>query len=100
VNQYELVSRTETSDRGHIFSGGVSRRDFDSLFDAVRDLPYPVIVVTCSDDVLAAHGSSLNEAAVPSNVQIIRTDGGLRPFLDYMASSRLVVIPLRKDTVT
>lgn len=97
INQYELVQQQTPTDGGYIFCGGKTRRDFDTFFEAVRDLPYPVKVVTTSNDDIAPHGSHLDEAAAPPNVEIVRLDGAPRPFIEYMAGARLVVMPIKPE---
>ena len=100
INQYDLIVKTEVSDNGCIFSGGVSRRDFTTLFEAMRGLPYRLVVVTLPNSVLALHGSSLDESLAPPNVEVIRGDGSMQILLQHMARARLVVIPLQKDILT
>lgn len=97
INQYELVQTLTSLDEGYIFCGGKTRRDFDTLFKAVKDLPYYVKVVTTSNDDIAPHGSYLDEAAAPPNVEIIRLDGTPRPFMELMAKARLVVLPIKPE---
>lgn len=97
INQYELVQTLTPVDEGYIFCGGKTRRDFDALFGAVKDLPYPVKVVTTSNDDIAPHGSYLDEAAAPPNVEVIRLDGTPRPFIELMAKARLVVMPIKPE---
>ena len=100
VNHYPMVSAMQTADDGYIFCGGLSRRDFVTLFEAVRGLPCKVMVVTVSNEVLVRHGTVLDEDSAPPNVEVVRTDGSLPPFLRYMARARLVVIPIQKDILT
>ncbi|MEM4655319.1 MAG: glycosyltransferase [Thermosphaera sp.] len=97
INQYELVIAQTPADEGYIFCGGKTRRDFDTFFEAVRDLPYPVKVVTTSNDDIAPHGSHLDEAAAPPNVEVVRLDGTPRPFIELMAKARLVVMPIKPE---
>jgi glycosyltransferase involved in cell wall biosynthesis len=97
INQYELIQQQTPTDGGYIFCGGKTRRDFDTFFEAVRDLPYPVKVVTTSNDDIAPHGSRLDETAAPPNVEIVRLDGAPRPFIEYMAGARLVVMPIKPE---
>lgn len=97
INQYELIQQQMPTDGGYIFCGGKTRRDFDTFFEAVKDLPYPVKVVTTSNDDIAPHGSYLDEAAAPPNVEIVRLDGTPRRFIEYMAGARLVVMPIKPE---
>ncbi len=100
INAFDLISKTAITDEGYIFCGGKSRRDFKTLFAAVRGLPYPVKLVTVSNAELAPHGSFLDAASAPSNVEIIRHDGSVDLFVKYMSAARLVVIPIKRDIIT
>ena len=97
INQYELIQQVQPKDEGYIFCGGKTRRDFPTLFEAIKDLGYPVKVVTTHNDDIAQHGSYLNDQLAPANVEIVRLDGGPEAFISYMASARIVVLPIKPD---
>jgi glycosyltransferase involved in cell wall biosynthesis len=97
INQEALVSSTPTSDRGYIFCGGKTRRDFKTLIAASEALGYPVKIVTTPNEDIAQHGSYLEEGPFPPNVEVIRLDGSAKPFIELMANSRFVVLPLKPD---
>ena len=56
INRRDLVDTTVPTDAGYIFCGGKTRRDFDTFIAAVAPLPYPVKIVTTSNDDIAQHG--------------------------------------------
>ena len=97
INQRELVDRTVSTDGGYIFCGGKTRRDFDTFIAAVESLPYPVKIVTTSNDDIAEHGSYLAERSLPSHIEIVRVDGSAGPFIELLAGARLVVQPIKPD---
>jgi glycosyltransferase involved in cell wall biosynthesis len=97
VNQREMISRITPVDGGYVFCGGKTRRDFTTLFDAVKDLDWPVKVVTTSNSDIAPHGSYVDERTAPSNVEVVRLDGSPEAFLSYMAAARLVVLPITPE---
>lgn len=97
INEFTLVMEMTPRDEGYIFCGGKTRRDFDTFLQAVRDLPYPVRIVTTSNDDIARHGSRLDERDLPPQVTVCRLDGSARPFIEAMAGARLVVLPLKPD---
>jgi glycosyltransferase involved in cell wall biosynthesis len=99
VNRYERVLQTRTRDDGYIFCGGNTRRDFGTLIEAARGLPYPIRIVTMADSVIAGHGSFLDAGDLPANVEVIRHDGS-DSFLDHIAAARLVVLPIRKENIS
>lgn len=100
VNAIELIKAAEVSDRGYIFCGGRSRRDFRALFAAVEPLGIPVKVVTADEARLAPHGSTLAGVRVPPNVEVLTADESPKFFVEAMAASRLVVIPIVPDATT
>lgn len=98
VNQLELVLNTPVTDGGYIFCGGKTRRDFDTFIAAMSQLPYPVKIVTTSNEDIAQHGSYLAEQRqLPPNVEVVRLDGSAKPFIELVAASRLVVMPIKPD---
>jgi glycosyltransferase involved in cell wall biosynthesis len=99
INRYEKVLATATRDGGYIFCGGNTRRDFKTLIEAVRQLPYPVKIVTMQESVISGHGSTLDEHDLPANVAIVRHDGG-DSFLDYIANARLAALPIRRENIS
>jgi glycosyltransferase involved in cell wall biosynthesis len=100
INALEIIHRTEVCDRGYIFSGGRSRRDFATFFAAVSPLGYPVKVVASPEAELRADGSSLAGLQVPSNVEITIDDPSPEFFVRTMAAARLVVLPILRDITT
>lgn len=99
VNSWEKVQVASISDEGYIFVGGRSRRDFRTLFEAVRDLPYPVKVLTAHEPDLTPHGSSLAGLTPPPNVEILYDDSDAGVFVNLMARSRMVVLPIVKSPI-
>lgn len=97
INQYELIQQLSPTDEGYIFCGGKTRRDFITLFEAVKGLNYPVKIVTTPNEDIAQHGSYLDESVAPPNVEIIRLDGSPSRFIAYMAAARLVIMPIKPD---
>lgn len=95
VNSFEYIQQAKTSDHGYIFTGGFSRRDYDTFLKAVGQLPFPVKMITGSREQLVQNGSLYKGSLVPSNVEVIP---GCAPeeFISIMADARLVVIPLKE----
>lgn len=100
VNAWELLQATPATDGGYIFSGGRSRRDFATFFAAVEPLGYPVKMLTGRQADLAPHGSTLDGLRVPPNVEILFNDSSAKYFVQTLAASRLVVIPIVPDSTT
>src|SRR2546426_3683686 len=100
INGLQYIRTMASTEEGYVFCGGRSRRDFRTLFDAVKDLPYLVKVVTSEESEMKPHGSTMHGLSVPPNVKIIRRDSDQAFFLDCMARAKLVVIPLIGDSLT
>lgn len=99
INGDEKIDKLSPHEGGYIFCGGRSRRDFRTLFEAVRDLPIPVKVVTSTEAEMLPHGSTMSGLEPPSNVEIILRDSDQAFFLECMAGATLVVLPLVKGTM-
>jgi glycosyltransferase involved in cell wall biosynthesis len=70
---------------GYVFSGGNSRRDYKTLFEAVRDTGIPVVVSATQPKVYA-------DLDVPENVILLAAREPA--FARLMAASRFVIIPI------
>jgi glycosyltransferase involved in cell wall biosynthesis len=99
INAEQLIATTPITDERYVFCGGKSRRDFKTLIDAFRNLPYRLVIVTVANSELIENGCYLDEADLPDNVEVIRHDGSVELFVQRMAASRLVVLPILKDTI-
>lgn len=77
----------EVRDDNYIFAGGDSDRDYPLLIEAVRKLPYRVIIAALRRDHFA-------NIKVPENVEIVTVKGA--QFLDLVAHASLDVVPLKK----
>lgn len=73
------------------FSGGYSNRDYVSLIEAFRDLPYK-LVIACSK-----LNSEINGLEVSSNIIIVR-DVPSEVFDGYIRASRACILPIAHDT--
>jgi len=72
-------------DEGYIFAGGDGHRDYPLLIEAVRDLPYRVVIA-------ALEKSHFKAIAIPPNIEIRSTTSS--EFIQLMAGAHLVVVPL------
>jgi glycosyltransferase involved in cell wall biosynthesis len=98
INSWELVQAATISDEGYIFVGGRSRRDFRTLFEAVRSLPCPVKLLTASEADINPHGSTLAGLQPPPNVEILYNDSDPQVFVRLIANSRFVALPILKES--
>ena len=100
INNWQQVERQKITDEGYIFVGGQTRRDFDTLFEAVRDLPFPVRVVTPSDHVLVQNGSRLPASEFPPNVTLVRDAVTPETFVPQIAGARISVLPILPENIS
>jgi len=100
INSYEIAKSTEVSDGDYIFCGGKTLRDFETLIEAMRQLPYRLRIVTMSNSEIEMHGSFLNEADLPPNVEVVRHDGAPETFYDLIAGSLFAVLPIKSSSIS
>lgn len=72
----------------YVFSGGTSRRDYQTLFNAVRETDIPVIVSSSNPSVLHA-------LEIPENVVLLAAHIPEAAFARLMAASCFVVVPIK-----
>lgn len=99
VNRIEAILKKDRYDHGYVFCGGNTRRDFQTLLEAAKGLKIPFKIVTMPNEIIMKHGSYLDDSMVPENVEVIRHDGS-ESFIDYIAGSRLVVLPIKKKNIS
>jgi len=80
---YDL--RYEVEEGGYIFAGGDTNRDYPTMIEAVRGLPYRVLIAAFS----RGHFGGIQ---VPDNVEIVTL--GEADFFQRMAGAALVVVPM------
>jgi glycosyltransferase involved in cell wall biosynthesis len=82
--------RYEIRDDGYLFAGGNSDRDYRTLVEAVRPLDLPVWIAATDRTLL----SGIN---MPAHVRAEATTA--EGFRQAMACAKLIVVPMRKDTL-
>src|SRR3989442_9214949 len=98
VNEYHKVLSTPTSDGGYILSCGRSFRDYATFCKALEGLPYRARILATLDQ-LRENGTDLNLQSVPANIAVIPHDGASRSWIDAIARSTLVVLPISADAL-
>ena len=96
VKHREKVLAKITTDEGFILSCGKSTRDYATLIEAVRPLPYPVKILCPMDEECGYHGTQLSvlHAGLPDNIQLVHDDGTFDAWLDCMSRCTLVALPI------
>ena len=85
------VSIRDMEEDEFFFSGGYSNRDYASLIEVFRDLPYK-LVIACSK-----LNTEINDLVVPTNITIVR-DVPSEVFDGYVRASRACILPIAHDT--
>jgi len=67
--------------------------------EVARELKIPFKIVTMRNDIIMKHGSFLDDSNIPENVEVVRHDGS-DSFIDYIAGSRLVVLPIKRENIS
>jgi len=101
VKSLPSVVTLPTSDEHYILSCGRSTRDYATLVSAVKGLPYRVKILCPENELSLQHGTDLGtiEAQVPPNVEIVHDDGSYESWLEAMAHSRMVVLPITRASM-
>ncbi len=102
VNGLDLIVEkfSNKENKGYVFSGGRSRRDYALLITVAAELPAIQFKIVCpANEKLAEENCSIYQGALPANVEIINDNGTLDEFLDVMSQSDMVVLPTTTDNI-
>lgn len=100
VNGFENINQSDISDKGYVFTGGYSRRDYRTFCDAMAIQPdIPAKLVTLNPGALRVHGVSDKDITAPENVEVIRHDQNPDTWQAFIGNSRCVVIPISSETI-
>ena len=97
INRIDIVRDCRITDGGYIFCGGKTRRDFQTLIKAIRGTGLPLKIATMDNSRMIEDGSFLSEEDLPGNVEVIRLNGRVEPFIRLVGGARLVVLPIIPD---
>jgi glycosyltransferase involved in cell wall biosynthesis len=87
----ELTKAARFSDGQYICAIGSQARDYDTLMEAMRRIPYIKLILVATPD-------SLPQGVVPENVKVL-TNVPLADAMNVLAHSMFMVLPLRDSTV-
>ncbi len=102
VNSLDQIKQLKVNEGDYVFTGGLSNRDYETLSESLKDITYPMIILAPGqrDAELKNHGTFLSPANFGPNVKIISDDGSSRSWIDYIAKSMFVVLPIRADAIS
>jgi glycosyltransferase involved in cell wall biosynthesis len=84
----------------YVFTGGRSRRDYETFCRALAGLPYRGRILTPEAAENAEHGTQLAGIEPPPNVEIVHDDGSNASWLEHLAGARLVVFCIGPETMS
>jgi glycosyltransferase involved in cell wall biosynthesis len=87
----ELTKPARFSDGPYICAIGSQARDYNTLMEAMRRIPYIKLILVATPD-------SLPQGVVPANVKVL-TNVPLADAMNVLAHSTFMVLPLRDSTV-
>jgi glycosyltransferase involved in cell wall biosynthesis len=100
INSYEYAKTRILENQDYILTGGVSKRDYTTLFKAVRGLAYKIIVLTPPNSVSMEHGTVICPADMQENIEIVHDNGSPESWVDFIAKAKLVVLPIKANTIS
>jgi glycosyltransferase involved in cell wall biosynthesis len=80
-------------DEGFLLACGRSNRDYRTLCEAMRGLPYRCYVLVSNSEA-DQHGTDLSDLNPPPNVQLVSDDGSAESWNNWMARCRALVVPI------
>lgn len=100
-NNFERVEHVPqpSLDGDYVLACGQSYRDYPTFLAAMARVNLPGLVVLPPGSGLSVHGSWFGEGAVPPNVRVEQHRGDRTSWDRFLAKARLVVLPLRGDTI-
>jgi glycosyltransferase involved in cell wall biosynthesis len=100
VNGREFVLARAAPEGDYVFTGGKSRRDYETFCAALARTGYPARVVTPRPEENAVHGTRLDVLAPPPNVTVVHDDGSPASWVHQIAGARLVVFCIAPETIS
>ncbi len=95
VNYWEhLEGREFSSDGDYVFTAGRSFRDIPTFLRAMKQAGCPGLLLYEDVDTMQEAGTGFDFADVPPNVRAVKNEGE-QSWVDYIAKSKVVVIPLK-----
>jgi glycosyltransferase involved in cell wall biosynthesis len=99
VNSLAAVLAARTTDEGFVLSAGRSRRDYRTFCAAMAGLDTQAVILAHVGRETEEHGAAIDVDAIPPNVRIVQDDGSAASWIDWMARSRAVVLPIIPETL-
>jgi glycosyltransferase involved in cell wall biosynthesis len=93
TNTLEEVLATPSTDEGFFLACGRSNRDYATLCEAMRDLPYQCYILA-PWGAIEEHGTHFDGTACPPNVTLVSDDGTPDSWNRWIARARGIILPI------
>jgi glycosyltransferase involved in cell wall biosynthesis len=95
VNGWAKIPPAEelSSNGEYVLIGGRSLRDLDTFATAMRQVPYPGVLLYYDLRLMRDNGTALPQG-LPANVRAVEDDGSMESWLAHLRRARLVVLAL------
>ncbi len=94
-DRFNYVSR----DEGYVLACGASLRDYHTFVEAVSRLKVHAKIMLPGKGVAVFHHTELDEAQLPTNVEVIRHDFDRHSWNQVIANARVIVIPIQRHAI-
>ncbi len=99
ANNFASKDEIVVSEGDYVVALGASQRDYQTLIEAARYTNEKIIIV-CSDDNARRHNADVgNDEEYPPNISRIRETLDSQAWYNYLAWSKLVVIPILESAI-
>jgi glycosyltransferase involved in cell wall biosynthesis len=100
INARAAIAAARPTAGAYVFTGGRSRRDYETFMGAMEGLPYPAVIVAPPPEDSASHETYLDPSKAPANVRVVHDDGSAGSFIEAVAQARLVVLPIHPNSIS
>lgn len=99
VNTQDRVLATPVADEEFFLACGRSNRDYATLCEAMRGLPYECRILA-PWGATREHGTTFEGATVPPNVTLVSDDGTTESWNNWIARARAIVLPIEPGSLS
>ena len=99
ANNFHDRIKYKSKDEGYVLACGASLRDYRTFVEAVDRMNVPAKIMLPRKGAAEFHNTDLDEARLPSCVEVIRHDFDKHSWNQIIANARVVVIPIQGGAI-
>ncbi|MGE0030132.1 MAG: glycosyltransferase [Steroidobacteraceae bacterium] len=101
-NSWELLRPEDTTnnDGQYVLAAGRTKRDIQTYFAAMQLTGLPAVLLHEDDARMAKHGTTFDASNRPSNLKLVKHDGGRRSWIEHLRNARVIVVPILGSTIS